>query len=281
MLKYLSLVKFSHTIFAMPFAILGFVIAICNNGSFHYMSLLYVVLCMIFARNAAMGFNRYLDRDIDSRNVRTEKREIPSGLISGKRALVFVIVNSILFCATTLLINTLVFYLSFVALFVVLGYSYTKRFTYLCHYVLGIGLGLAPVGSYLTVNPSFDLVPVLLGFAVATWVAGFDIIYALQDADFDRDNSLHSVPAKFGAKRALLISRFSHIISVLIIWYSAYMSGTGVLYYIGAGVYSLLIIYQHSIVKYNDLSRINVAFFTTNGVVSILFSILAISAYLL
>jgi len=265
----------------MPFAILGFVIAICNNGSFDYMLLLYVLLCMVFARNAAMGFNRYLDRNIDSKNARTAKREIPSGIISGKRALAFVIVNSILFCATTLLINTLVFYLSFVALFVVLGYSYTKRFTYLCHYVLGLGLGLAPVGSYLTVNPVFDLIPVLLGFAVATWVAGFDIIYALQDAEFDRDNNLYSVPARFGAKKALTISQISHLVSVLIIWLSAYFSETGILFYIGAIVYTALIIYQHSIVKYNDFSRINVAFFTTNGVVSILFSILAISAYLL
>ncbi|HNE29280.1 MAG TPA: UbiA-like polyprenyltransferase, partial [Saprospiraceae bacterium] len=188
MKSYFSLVKFSHTIFAMPFALAGFFIATRQQGpdALNWRLLLLVVLCMVFARSAAMGFNRWLDRDIDAVNPRTRMREIPSGTIPARSALVFVLVNCLLFILTTFFINTLCFLLSPVALAVVLGYSYTKRFTWLCHFVLGLGLALAPVGAYLAVTGHFAWLPVLLGFTVLFWTAGFDIIYALQDEEFDK-----------------------------------------------------------------------------------------------
>ena len=181
MKNYLSLVKFSHTIFALPFALIGFFIAIGLHGhDFKWTTFVYVILCMVFARSAAMAFNRYVDRKIDKANERTANvREIPNGTIKPTSALVFVIINCVLFIATTYFINPLCFYLSPIALLVVLGYSYTKRFTALCHLVLGIGLGLAPIGAYLAVTGVFDWLPLYFSFAVLFWVSGFDIIYAL------------------------------------------------------------------------------------------------------
>ena len=194
MKNYLSLVKFSHTIFALPFALIGFFIAIGVHGyDFKWTTFIYVILCMVFARSAAMAFNRYVDRKIDKANERTANvREIPNGTIKPTSALVFVIINCVLFIATTYFINPLCFYLSPIALLVVLGYSYTKRFTALCHLVLGIGLGLAPIGAYLAVTGAFDWLPLYFSFAVLFWVSGFDIIYALQDESFDKQQQLHS-----------------------------------------------------------------------------------------
>ncbi|RME06912.1 MAG: 4-hydroxybenzoate octaprenyltransferase, partial [Bacteroidetes bacterium] len=187
MKKYLSLVKFAHTVFAMPFALLGYFLAVqLPDRHFDWKLLLLVVLCMVFARNAAMAFNRYLDRNIDKANPRTATREIPAGVISPQSALWFVILNAAGFIATTWFINSLCFLLSPVALLVILGYSFTKRFSALCHLVLGMGLALAPVGAYIAVTGSFATLPVLYGFAVLFWVSGFDIIYALQDDEFDR-----------------------------------------------------------------------------------------------
>ena len=233
--SYLSLIKFSHTIFAMPFALIGFFLAIFQNEHFGSAStnpslvysqdfsedslglklmtgynpyfaiplyLLLVILCMIFARSAAMAFNRYLDRQFDAKNPRTAIREIPSGIISPKNALTFTIVSCILFIVTTFFINKLCFYLSPVALAVVLGYSYTKRFTPLCHLILGLGLSLAPIGAYLAVTGAFHLLPILFSLAVLFWVSGFDIIYALQDEEFDRTQQLYSVPAWLGKAKA-------------------------------------------------------------------------------
>ena len=167
---------------------------------------------MVFARSAAMAFNRYIDRVIDQKNPRTAIREIPSGIIQPKSALLFVFANCVLFITTTFFINKLCFYLSPIALLVILGYSYTKRFTALCHVVLGFGLALAPIGAYLTLSGKFDLLPLLFSFVVLLWVSGFDIIYALQDTDFDKDNALYSIPSFFGKQRALQISTFLHII---------------------------------------------------------------------
>ncbi|MHB1921846.1 MAG: UbiA-like polyprenyltransferase, partial [Chitinophagaceae bacterium] len=186
--QYLSLVKFSHTIFALPFALIGFFLAIVHQNKGLSIGLLVaVLLCMVFARSAAMGFNRYLDRVYDARNPRTASREIPSGKVSSRHALIFVIVNCLLFVITTWWINPLCFGLSFIALGVILGYSYTKRFTPLCHLVLGLGLSLAPIGSYLAVTGTFNLLPLLFSLVVLFWVSGFDIIYALQDVSFDRE----------------------------------------------------------------------------------------------
>ncbi|MCK5730628.1 MAG: putative 4-hydroxybenzoate polyprenyltransferase, partial [Draconibacterium sp.] len=199
--NYSKLVKFEHTIFAMPFALIGFFFALEQNGaSISFKLLGLVMLCMIFARNAAMGFNRYLDRKIDKLNPRTAVREIPSGILSPKSVLFFVILNSILFVVATWFINSLCFYLSPVALFVILFYSFTKRFTPLCHFVLSLGLAIAPVGAYLAVAGKFEWLPVVTGFIVFFWVSGFDIIYALQDEEFDKELKLKSIPTLFGKK---------------------------------------------------------------------------------
>ncbi|MEZ4949310.1 MAG: UbiA-like polyprenyltransferase [Saprospiraceae bacterium] len=202
--NYLSLIKFSHTIFALPFALLGFFLATNLPGiEFSWLNLILVLLCMVFARSAAMAFNRYLDRDIDSKNPRTATREIPAGIISPKSALTFVVLNCVGFVITTWFLNPLCFYLSPVALLVVLGYSYTKRFTWLCHFVLGLGLSLAPIGAYLAAGGQFDLIPILLSLVVLFWVGGFDVIYALQDEQFDQSNALYSVPSIFWKKNRI------------------------------------------------------------------------------
>ncbi len=275
--KYLSFVKFSHTVFALPFALIGFFLAIRYAGyNFDWLIFVYVILCMVFARNAAMAFNRYVDRDIDKLNPRTKQREIPAGKISEKSALFFVILNSVLFIATTWFINSLVFYLSPIALLVVLGYSYTKRFTALCHFVLGLGLALAPIGAYLSVTARFDVLPVLFSFMVLFWTSGFDIIYALQDDEFDKEHSLNSIPAYLGKKNALYLSSFLHLLVAILIIAAGFYAGFGLWYWLGAGFFIILLIYQHSIVKINDLSKVNLAFFTTNGIASVVFAFFTI-----
>ncbi len=281
MKKYLSMVKFTHTIFAMPFALTGFFLGFAETNEFDPLILLLVVLCMVFARNAAMGFNRWADRDIDADNKRTKVREIPAGVIKARQALIFVIVNCVLFIATTWFINSLCFYLSPVALLVILGYSLTKRFTALCHLVLGLGLSLAPVGAYIAVTGYFNFAPILLGVAVLTWVSGFDIIYALQDEDFDKAHDLHSIPAFLGKNRAMLVSSFLHVLTAATLATFIYLIGGQYLAWVAAGVFICLLVYQHLIVKPNDLSRINLAFFTTNGVASMVFGVLVILEILL
>src|SRR5476649_2780680 len=257
MKKYLSLVTFSHTIFAMPFAIIGFFLAVTTTSyRFDWVKLVLIVLCMVFARNSAMAFNRYLDRDVDSKNPRTKQRDIPAGRISPASALTFTIVNCLLFIATTWFINRLCFYLSPVALLVVLGYSATKRFTALCHLVLGLGLSLAPIGAYLVVTGQFALTPLFFSLAVLCWVSGFDIIYALQDEDFDRAENLHSIPAYLGKVNALRLSTFLHILSAAFVIMPVFYIHPGILYYVGIVFFCSMLIYQHLLVKPNDLSQI-------------------------
>lgn len=227
---------------------------------------------MVTARNAAMAFNRYLDRDIDALNPRTAVRDIPSGKISPTSALVFTIINCLIFIAATYFINPMCLMLSPVALFVILFYSHMKRISPLCHLVLGLGLGLAPVGAYLAVTGHFNLVPIWYGLAVLTWVSGFDIIYALQDEEFDRAHHLQSIPANYGARRALFISEVLHVLSFLFILLPVFTIEAGVLYYIGVVLYGALLIYQHRIVSATDLSRVNRAFMTTNGIASVVFA---------
>ena len=271
MRKYLSLIKFSHTIFAMPFALIGFFLA-TESYEFEWITLLYVVLCMMFARSAAMAFNRYIDRDIDKANERTAKiREIPNGTITAKNALIFVFINSLLFIGTTYLINPLCLALSPIALLVILGYSYTKRFTALCHLILGLGLSLAPIGAYLAVSGEFAIIPILFSFVVLVWVSGFDIIYSLQDEEFDKTRKLHSIPVLLGKKNALSLSKFLHLISIIALTFAGTMGEFGKFYWIGFSIFSALLIYQHTLVKHNDLSKVNLAFFTTNGIASVIF----------
>lgn len=276
--NYLSLVKFSHTIFAMPFALIGFVLGIqyllVHQMPIDRIGLLFllVIICMVTARSAAMAFNRYLDRHFDSINPRTAIREIPKGIIKAEKALLFVIVNSAVFIFTTYFINPICFYLSPVALLVILFYSYTKRFTYLCHLVLGLGLSLAPIGAFLAVTGVFDLLPLFFSFAVIFWVSGFDIIYALQDIQFDQSQNLYSIPSKWGIKRALNIARFLHVLSATCIVIPFFIGTFNYFYITGILVFIGMLVYQHQIVKPNDLSNINIAFMTANGIASIVFS---------
>lgn len=275
---YLSLVTFSHTIFAMPFAVIGFFLALKRteaNLSWELFGL--VILCMVFARNAAMGFNRYIDRSIDAKNARTASREVPAGKISPTAALTFVLLNCVLFVAATWFINPICFYLSPVALSVILGYSVTKRFTALCHLILGAGLALAPIGAWLAVTGEFQWLPLWFSFAVLFWVSGFDIIYALQDEQFDREQRLHSIPAAIGRKAALRLSSALHVISAACIWTAAFVGNFGILFYVGALFFSGLLVYQHRLVSVDDLTKVNKAFFTTNGIASVVFAVFVIA----
>lgn len=235
-----------------------------------------VIFCMVFARSAAMAFNRWLDKSFDAKNPRTAIREIPAGIIKSNSALWFVIINSVLFIICTYFINNICFYLSPVALFVVLFYSYTKRFTALCHLVLGLGLSLAPIGAYLAVTGQFALLPVLFSFTVLFWVSGFDIIYALQDEEFDKLNQLHSIPASLGKQKALMVSNVLHMLSAACVVIAGFYGGFGYLYWAGVIFFIALLSYQHLLVKPNDLSKVNMAFFTTNGIASVVFAIFVI-----
>ncbi len=280
--NYLSLVVFAHTVFAMPFALTGFFLATEYSGfPFKWTTLLLVLLCMVFARNAAMGFNRWADRHIDGRNPRTTTREIPSGIISGKAALVFSILNGILFMVTTGFLNPLCLYLSPVALAVILGYSYAKRFTMLCHLILGLGLSLAPIGAYIAVAGQFHWLPLLFSGVVLTWVGGFDVIYALQDEEFDKSNNLHSIPSHVGIKRALAWSVFFHSITFSLLTIIGLAARFGYFFWIGAALFILLLIYQHRIVKPDNLSRVNRAFGTTNGIASVIFALFMMAELLI
>ncbi|MDR2287455.1 MAG: putative 4-hydroxybenzoate polyprenyltransferase, partial [Prevotellaceae bacterium] len=272
---FFSLVKFSHTIFAMPFALTGFCWAWHEStiNGFPWKVLFLAVLCMIFARNAAMGFNRYIDREYDKKNQRTKNREIPAGIISPSAALAFVIVNCILFCLTTVFINELAFYLSFVALLVVLGYSYTKRFTFLCHFILGIGMAIAPTGAYIALTGQFALFPVLLSILVLFWGSGFDILYALLDYEFDKENDLHSVPVIMGRKNAMMLSIAVHVVSVIIAFCIGILFDRGLFYWTGCVTFAGLLIYQHTIVSPTNLKRINAAFGLMNGIASVCYAV--------
>src|SRR5215210_5208418 len=250
--NYLSLVKFAHTIFAMPFAMIGFFLGIFNvrrwslNSTIEWgndvtsytfqekiVKLVLFVLCMITARSAAMAFNRFLDKNFDAKNPRTAIREIPAGIISANDALIFVILNCAAFVICTYFINTICFFLSPVALFIILFYSYTKRFTALSHLVLGLGLSLAPIGAYLAVTGKFDLLPVLFSLAVLFWVSGFDIIYALQDEDFDKANNLYSIPSVLGKVKALKISKALHVLSAIYVIVAGFYGHLGGVYWAG------------------------------------------------
>lgn len=292
--KYLSLIKFSHTIFAMPFALIGFCLGIIYTSSLvpgshdSIFPPLYpwkelgiklglVLFCMITARSAAMAFNRYLDRSIDARNPRTAIREIPAGVISARSALIFTLISCLLFILTTWFINRICFFLSPVALAVILGYSYTKRFTALCHLVLGLGLSLAPIGAFLAVTGYFDLLPILFSIAVICWVSGFDIIYALQDEEFDRTHNLYSIPSLLGKGKALHVSEFLHFLSAAAIITAGIIGHFHLFYWVGTTLFTGMLIYQHSVVKPNDLRRVNLAFMTANGIASVVFAIFVIA----
>lgn len=277
MKKYFSLVKFSHTVFALPFAMIGYVMGCTEkNVYFEPKIFLLVLLCMVSARTAAMAFNRWADRHYDAQNPRTAVREIPAGEISTSAALLLIIMSCFIFILSTYFINTACFYLSPIALLVVLGYSYTKRFTPLCHLVLGVGLALAPIGAYIAMTGHASTEIILLGMIVLFWVSGFDIIYALQDEDFDKQHLLHSIPSYLGQKNALLASRILHLMSALILLYMTFFYPHSIFFYIAVILFLSALVFQHTQVRYQDLSKVNLAFFTTNGIASICFGIFAI-----
>lgn len=268
---YASLVKFSHTVFAMPFALIGYFYGVRQAG-FDGWTLLKVVVCMVLARNAAMGFNRWADRRFDAANPRTAGREIPAGAVSPARALAFVIVNALLFVACAAWIGPLCGWLSPVALAVILGYSLTKRFTALSHLVLGLALAIAPAGACIAATGTLAVAPVLLALAVLSWTAGFDILYALQDVGFDRAHGLHSIPARLGVRGALAVSAGLHLIAAtLVVTLDGYWGG-GIFARAGAAVFIALLVYQHLVVGPGRLERIDLAFGTLNGIASIAYA---------
>ena len=273
LLRHANLVRLPHTIFALPFALVGVVLA-SYVAPITIGDVIWVVVAFTSARFAAMGFNRIVDRDIDARNPRTRSREIPSGTMSVGEASVAVAIASLMFLVAAWQLNLLCLILAPLALAWVLFYSYTKRFTRWSHLVLGVGLSIAPVGSYLAItghwsNPWWMLIA--LAIAVATWVGGFDILYALQDVSFDRENGLYSVPATFGEANALGIARALHLTTVAALALAGVGAGAGILYFAGVLVAGLLLLYEHSLVRADDFSRLDAAFFTMNGVISIVF----------
>lgn len=280
---YLRLVKFSHTIFAMPFALVSFSYALWSSeATFSWWLLAQVVLCMVFARNVAMGFNRYADRDIDKANPRTASREIPRGVISPRNALVFVVANGLLFVATAASINLLTALLSPVALAVVMGYSYCKRFTSAAHLVLGLSLAIAPAGAYIAVTGSLAVAPCLLSLVVLTWTAGFDIIYALQDAEFDRQRGLHSIPSRFSVATSLYISIALHAVSIaaLVAFAWLYLPQAWPLW-CGVGLFTAILVAEHSLVTPRRQRSIAIAFGTLNGLASLTLAIFVIADILI
>ncbi|MCX7728212.1 MAG: putative 4-hydroxybenzoate polyprenyltransferase [Bacteroidia bacterium] len=271
---YLKLVRFNHTIFAMPFALLGVSVAYQHSpSSLTVEKFFYVIMCMIFARTAAMAFNRYLDREIDKLNPRTQDREIPSNKIKPKEALLLTILSATLFSLFSYLLSPLCFYLSPVALLIILGYSYTKRFTWLCHVVLGVGLALAPIGAYIAINGHIHGFVVWIGLAVLFWVSGFDIMYAVQDEAFDKSQNLFSVPAYFGKSNAIYLSRILHALSSIALLVPFYIYECGILYFLGWFIFTALLAYEHFLVSPKDISKIPFAFGVLNGWAGLLFGI--------
>ena len=266
---YLELVKFSHTIFALPFALASMLIA--KGGVPDKWTVVWILVAMITARTAAMGYNRIADRHIDAENPRTQNREIPSGKVSVAEAAALVNISSALFLFAAWRLGTLTFWLAFPALFLLFFYSYCKRFTSLAHLVLGLCLGIAPVGAWIAVRQSFALPPLVLAAAIMFWVAGFDIIYATMDAEFDRKKGLHSMVQKFGIKGALNVARLFHLLFIGLLFWFGQLAGFSVWFSYATGIIAVFLFIEHAIVNPNDLRKVNAAFFTFNGAISLLF----------
>jgi 4-hydroxybenzoate polyprenyltransferase len=264
------MIKFEHTIFALPFALAAAALAARGHG-ISVARLAGIVVAMAAARTAAMGFNRIADRNIDAKNPRTANRELPAGAVSLRAAWILTLGSAAVFVGAAALLGPLCLALSPVALVLLFGYSLTKRFTALCHLFLGLAIASGPAGAWIAVRGDFGWAPGLLMIAVATWIAGFDVLYALADRDFDRGAGLHSIPAKFGISGALVISAALHAVTLAALVTLASVAALGVPYWLGVGVVAALLVYEHAIVKPTDLSRLNAAFFTLNGYVSMVF----------
>lgn len=267
------MVKFSHSIFALPFAFTGAFLAF-EKGGFSWEKVFWIALCMVTARNVAMGFNRLVDRKIDSKNPRTVQREIASGKISSAEGWFFVSLNTVIFVFGAKMLSTLCFILSPFVLLILCFYSLTKRFTWLAHVFLGLAISLSPTAAWIAVTGEVELLPILISAVILFWISGFDIIYACQDFEFDRQNKLHSIPAKFGIAKALLISRVFHLITFLLLILVGLEASLKWIYFSGAIVIGGILFYEQSLVKPNDLSKVDKAFFDMNGIISVLFFVI-------
>jgi 4-hydroxybenzoate polyprenyltransferase len=268
---FLELIRFSHTIFALPFAMLSAVIAWAQADSiFRWRDLAGILICMVTGRSAAMAFNRLVDRDIDKENPRTARRHIPAGLLSVRAVTLFTLVMSLVFIATTMIFlpKRLPLYLSAPVLLFLLGYSWAKRWTSFCHYWLSAALMMSPIAAWIAVRDEFALIPTLLAGVIFFWVGGFDIIYACQDADFDRERKLHSIPARIGVRSALRLAFISHLLTILMLVLLWWLAGLGLLFLAGVVAIAGLLLYEHRLVRPDDLNRVNVAFFNVNAIIS-------------
>jgi 4-hydroxybenzoate polyprenyltransferase len=263
----LEMIKFEHTIFALPFAFTGALLA--ANGLPSWRTGLWITAAMFGARSAAMGFNRWADRDIDAENPRTKTRALPMRLVTPAQVILFTAASSTLLIFSAWMLNPLSFYLAPVALAAVFFYSYTKRFTFLSHAFLGLAICLSPIGAWIAVTGKLEPPALVLGASVLFWLLGFDVLYALQDMEFDRKAGLHSIPQRFGVRRSLWISRASHAVSMGALFGLFFLRSLGWLYLAGVIIALCLIVYEHALVKENDLSKLNIAFFNMNGYISV------------
>jgi 4-hydroxybenzoate polyprenyltransferase len=275
---YLRMIKFSHSVFALPFAFTSALIA--ASGVPAPRQIFLIVVAMVGARSGAMGLNRIIDRKIDAANPRTAGRELPRGAISVPETILFVIVSFGFLMLAAYMLNPLCLKLSPVAMAVLFVYSYTKRFTWVSHFVLGISISAAPLGSWIAVKGSFDLSILPLAFAVIFWLAGFDVLYALQDIEFDRSHGLYSIPKRFGVKKSLYLARILHAISFFLLIVNGRIFGLGVLYWAGMVITSGLFIYEHSLIKENDLSKLDMAFMNMNGYISMTIFLFTLADFL-
>lgn len=267
-----SLIKFSHTIFALPFALSMYVVLVSENG-FNFRQLFWIILALIFARTSAMSFNRYLDRDIDARNLRTKNREIPSGKVSIAQTVILFTLSSLFFLYSSYKLGLNCFYLAPLVLFFLCFYSYTKRFTKYAHIFLGFALALAPGGVWFAVTDAWSLKPLSLMLGVLFWVAGFDILYSCQDYEFDKKENLYSIPAKFGINKAFLIAKFFHVLSIFFLITFGIIFSLNFIFYLGLSFFSFFLISQYFIVSPSNLEKIDAAFFNKNAYASMVFFI--------
>lgn len=275
---YLKMIKFSHSIFALPFAFTGALLAASGIPSLK--QILWIVVAMVSARSGAMGLNRIIDIKIDAANPRTANRELPSGKIKASDAVLFTVISFAVLIFAAYMLNPLCLKLSPLAIAVLFLYSYTKRFTWLSHIVLGIAISAAPVGAWIAVRGTFNAEILPIAFAVVFWLAGFDVLYALQDIEFDRSHGLHSIPERFGIKDALIFSRVFHLITWGLLAFTGIIFDLGIFYWIGMAAAGGLFIYEHSLVKANDLSRLDMAFFNMNGYISVTVFVFTLLDYL-
>jgi 4-hydroxybenzoate polyprenyltransferase len=276
--EYLRLIKFPHSIFALPFAFTAALIA--EEGVPEFYKIFWITVAMVGGRTGAMGMNRIIDRNIDALNPRTKDRELPRGVIKTSEALFFTIGAFALLVLAAFELNPLCLKLSPLVVLVLLTYSYTKRFTWLCHVVLGIALALAPLGAWIAVRGTFESEILLLSLAIVFWVAGFDIIYGLQDIDFDKEHGLYSIPSIFGINTSLWIARIFHLLTIVLLLSLAPIFNLSTFYIIGILIASGLLLYEHSLVKYNDLSKLDIAFFNMNGYISVTVFVFTLLNYL-